>query len=259
MIYAFRITVTLLIAFILAPIAVVILVSFGASEIPEFPPSALSMRWYGYALTQPIFLSSAANSAWVALTATLVATPIAVCAALAIVRSNIPGKAAIQSILLTPLLVPSIVTSLGLLITLSNAGLRIVTTRLVLAHILIVLPYLVRTVLASLIRLDITLEEAGRTLGASSFKTFVYITLPLIRPGLIAGILFAFIISFDNVSISLFLTTSRTTTLPIAVLNYVEYNFDPSIAAISTMLILATAVVAVAIERTVGLRSIAGA
>src|SRR6185503_17135491 len=129
---------------------------------------------------------------------------------------------------------------------------------LVLAHTLIVLPYLVRTVLASLVQLDITLEEAGRTLGASAFKTFLYVTLPLIRPGLMAGILFAFIISFDNVSISLFMTTSRTTTLPIAVLNYVEYNFDPSIAAISTMLILATAIAAVVIERTVGLRSIAG-
>jgi putative spermidine/putrescine transport system permease protein len=257
--FAFRITVTALIAFILAPIVVVILVSFGAREIPEFPPSALSLRWYSYALSQPVFLSSATNSAWVALTATLIATPIAICAALAIVRSSIPGKNAIQAILLAPLLVPSIVTSLALLIALSNAGLRIVTTRLVLAHTLIVLPYLVRTVLASLVQLDITLEEAGRTLGASAFKTFLYVTLPLIRPGLMAGILFAFIISFDNVSISLFLTTSRTTTLPIAVLNYVEYNFDPSIAAISTMLILATAIAAVVIERTVGLRSIAGA
>jgi putative spermidine/putrescine transport system permease protein len=257
--YAFGTVIAFLIAFILAPILVVVLVSFGAREVPEFPPTIWSLRWYGYALLQPVFVDSALNSAWVALIATAISTPIALGAAMAIVRCDFPGKAILQAALLAPLFVPAIVTSLSLLLALSSIGFRVVSTRLVAAHVLIVLPYLVRTVLASLTRLDLTLEEAARTLGASSARTFLHITLPLIRPGLMAGILFALIISFDNVSVSLFLTTARTTTLPIAILNYVEYNFDPSIAAISTMLIAVTAFAAVAIERTVGLRSVAGA
>jgi putative spermidine/putrescine transport system permease protein len=257
--YAFGLLIALLILFVLAPIIVVVLVSFGEREVPEFPPAVWSLHWYSHALSQPIFVQSALNSAWVALLATMISAPIAVAAALAIVRCDFPGKSVVQALLLTPLFVPAIVTSLALLLALSTVGLRVVSTRLVAAHALIVLPYLIRTVLASLTRLDLTIEEAARTLGASPPRVFLHITLPLIRSGLIAGILFALIISFDNVSVSLFLVTSRTTTLPIAILNYVEYNFDPSIAAISTMLIGATAIAAVSIERTVGLRSVAGA
>ncbi len=257
--YAFGLVIALLIGFILAPILVVVIVSFGAREIPEFPPTTWSLHWYGYALSQPVFVGSALNSAWVALTATLISAPIALGAAMAIVRCDFPGKNIIQTALLAPLFVPAIVTSLALLLTFSSIGFRGVSVRLVAAHTLIVLPYLVRTILASLTRLEITVEEAARTLGASPAQTFLRITLPLIRPGLMAGILFALIISFDNVSVSLFLTTARTTTLPIAILNYVEYNFDPSIAAISTLLIVATAAAAIVMERTVGLRSVAGA
>jgi putative spermidine/putrescine transport system permease protein len=251
--------IALLIAFIVAPLLIVILVSFSGREIPEFPPSTWSLRWYGYALSQPVFVTSAINSAWLAVMATCISTPIALGAAMAIVRGQFAGKNLLQAALLSPLFVPAIVTSLAILLAFSSAGLRTVTLRLVAAHVLITLPYLVRTILASLTRLDMTVEEAARTLGASPIRTFWYVTLPLIRPGLTAGMLFATIVSFDNVSVSLFLTTARTNTLPIATLNYVEYNFDPSIAAISTMLIAVTAVAALIMERTVGLRSVAGA
>ena len=255
----FRCAVALLIAFILAPLVIVVLVSFSGREIPEFPPSTWSLRWYGYALSQPVFVASAINSAWLAITATCISTPIALCAAMAIVRGRFPGKNVLQSALLSPLFVPALVTSLALLLAFASLGMRVVTMRLVAAHVLITMPYLVRTILASLTRLDPTVEEAARTLGASPIRAFWYITLPLIRPGLTAGVLFAVIVSFDNVSVSLFLTTARTNTLPIATLNYVEYNFDPSIAAISTMLIVVTACAALIMERTVGLRSVAGA
>lgn len=255
---AFNTAIALLIAFIVAPLLIVILVSFSGREIPEFPPSTWSLRWYGHALSEPVFVTSAINSAWLAVTATCISTPIALGAAMAIVRGQFPGKNLLQAALLSPLFVPAIVTSLAILLAFS-VGLRTVTLRLVAAHVLITLPYLVRTILASLTRLDMTVEEAARTLGASPIRTFWYVTLPLIRPGLTAGMLFAAIVSFDNVSVSLFLTTARTNTLPIATLNYVEYNFDPSIAAISTMLIAVTAAAALIVERTVGLRSVAGA
>jgi putative spermidine/putrescine transport system permease protein len=137
-------------------------------------------------------------------------------------------------------------------------GVRDVGARLVGAHVLITFPYMVRTILASLARLDPAVEEAARTLGASALRCFVLVTLPLVRPGVVAGMLFAFIVSFDNVSLSLFLTNARTNTLPIAILNYVEYNFDPSVAAISTMLVAFSLGAALLVERLVGLRRVVG-
>ena len=244
--------------FILAPIVVVVISSFTGSDIPEFPPSSWSLRWYGYALSQSIFTSSAINSVLLAVIATAIATPLALGAALALVRCDFRGRNLVQTVLLAPLFVPAVVVSLAILITMANFGIREVTLRLVAAHVLITLPYLVRTMMASLTRLDPMIEEAARTLGASPLRTFWHVTLPLVRSGVMAGMLFALIISFDNVSMSLFLTTARSNTLPLVIMNYVEYNFDPSIAAISTMLVVLSLGTAVLLERVVGLRSVLG-
>ena len=246
------------VAFILAPVIVVVIASFGASEVTEFPPRALTLKWYGHALSQQIFVDAAWNSAWLALAATALATPIALAAALAIVRYRFPGKDLVQSFLLAPLVVPAIVTSLAILLSFSAIGVRDVPSRLIGAHVLVVMPYLVRTIIASLAQLDPMLEECARTLGATGLKAFWHVTLPLIRSGLIAGVLFAFILSFDNVSVSLFLTNVRTNTLPLAMLNYVEYNFDPSIAAIASMLVFFSLGSAVLLERLVGLKRLLG-
>ena len=246
------------VAFILAPAVVVVIASFGASEVTEFPPRALSFKWYGHALSQKIFVDAAWNSAWLALVATAIATPVALAAAIAIVRYRFPGKDAVQSLLLAPLVVPAIVTGLAILVAFSAVGIRDVPTRLIGAHVLVVMPYLVRTIMASLAQVDPMLEECARTLGASGPRAFWHVTLPLIRPGLVAGMLFAFILSFDNVSVSLFLTNVRTNTLPLAMLNYVEYNFDPSIAAIASMLVFFSLGSAVLLERMVGLKRLLG-
>lgn len=255
---AFRLLIALLALFILAPILVVVVSSFSGGEIPEFPPSNWSLRWYGHALSQSIFVDSAINSVWLALMATAIATPLALAAAVALVRCRFPGRNLIQTLLLAPLFVPAIISSLAILVTMANFGIRGVTLRLVAAHVLITFPYLVRTIMASLTRLDPLVEEAARTLGASPARTFWHVTLPLVRSGVYAGMLFALIVSFDNVSMSLFLTTARTNTLPLAIMNYVEYNFDPSIAAISTLLVAISLGTAVLLERAVGLRSVVG-
>ena len=173
-------------------------------------------------------------------------------------RGRFRGRDAIQTLLLAPLVVPSLVIGLAILLAFSGMGVRDVGARLVGAHVLITFPYMVRTILASLARLDPAMEEAARTLGASALRCFVLVTLPLVRPGVVAGMLFAFIVSFDNVSLSLFLTNARTNTLPIAILNYVEYNFDPSVAAISTMLVAFSLGAALLVERLVGLRRVVG-
>jgi putative spermidine/putrescine transport system permease protein len=244
------------IAFVLAPIVVVVVASFSAREIPEFPPTHWSLRWYDHALSQSIFTVSALNSLWLAVAATLIATPIALGASLALARRQFRGRHLLQTVLLAPIFVPAVVISLALLLSSAKLGLRSVTLRLVGAHVLITFPYMVRTIIASLSRVSPMLEEAAATLGASPAWRFWHVTLPSIRPGVIAGMLFAFIVSFDNVSVSLFLTTARTNTLPLAIMNYVEYNFDPSIAALSTMLVALSAFAAVVLERTVGLRAV---
>jgi putative spermidine/putrescine transport system permease protein len=253
-----RFVVALVAAFILAPIVVVVAVSLTDSPIPEFPPRGLTLRWYAHALSEDVFTTSALNSLWLATLATAIATPLALAAAYGLVRGRFRGRDAIQTLLLAPLVVPSLVIGLAILLAFSGMGVRDVGARLVGAHVLITFPYMVRTILASLARLDPAVEEAARTLGASALRCFVLVTLPLVRPGVVAGMLFAFIVSFDNVSLSLFLTNARTNTLPIAILNYVEYNFDPSVAAISTMLVAFSLGAALLVERLVGLRRVVG-
>jgi putative spermidine/putrescine transport system permease protein len=236
----------------------VVAVSLTDSPIPEFPPRGLTLRWYAHALSEDVFTTSALNSLWLATAATALATPLALAAAYGLVRGRFRGRDAIQTLLLAPLVVPSLVIGLAILLAFSGMGVRDVGARLVGAHVLITFPYMVRTILASLARLDPAVEEAARTLGASALRCFVLVTLPLVRPGVVAGMLFAFIVSFDNVSLSLFLTNARTNTLPIAILNYVEYNFDPSVAAISTMLVAFSLGAALLVERLVGLRRVVG-
>lgn len=253
-----RLVVLLVAAFILAPIAVVVAVSLTDSPIPEFPPRGLTLRWYAHALSEEVFTTSALNSLWLATISTALATPLALAAAYGLVRGRFRGRDAIQTLLLAPLVVPSLVIGLAILLAFSGMGVRDVGARLVGAHVLITFPYMVRTILASLARLDPAVEEAARTLGAGALRCFVLVTLPLVRPGVVAGMLFAFIVSFDNVSLSLFLTNARTNTLPIAILNYVEYNFDPSVAAISTMLVAFSLGAALLVERLVGLRRVVG-
>ena len=253
-----RISAALVAAFVLAPTVVVVGSSFSGGTLPQFPPRELSLRWYEHALSQSVFTDAAWNSLWLAGISTAIATPIALAAALAIVRCEFPGKNLLQAMLLAPLFVPAIVISLAILLALTRLGIRDVGFRLVAAHVLVTMPYLVRTLIASLTRFDMALEEAARTLGATPLTTFFVITLPLIRPGLIAGVLFALVVSFDNVSVSLFLTSARTNTLPLAILNYVEYNYDPSIAALSTMLIAVSLGAALLLERLVGLRRVVG-
>ncbi|MBV9538504.1 MAG: ABC transporter permease [Acidisphaera sp.] len=245
---------TLIMAFVLAPTLIVIAMSFGDNAILQFPPHRLSLRWYAAALARPEFRAAAWTSLWLAITATAIATPIALAAAVALVRGRFPGKAAMQTLLMAPLFVPGVVISLSLLVVSSAVGFRNGDLRLIGAHALVVMPFLLRTIIAGLSRADIMLEEAARTLGASRGRSFLLVTLPGLGGALLAGALFAFVISFDNVSVSLFLASAKSNTLPLAVMSYVEFNADPSIAAVSTLLIAMAMLAAFVLERSVGLR-----
>jgi putative spermidine/putrescine transport system permease protein len=253
---AFRALVWALYVFMLAPLVCVVLVSFNPDAVQSFPPRGFSLQWYWHALQQQSFTDGALASATLALCATAIATPVGVAAAWALSRSRWCGKAALEMLLLAPLVVPGLITGISLLVALAAIDVREAPLRLLVGHVLIVLPYVVRTTLASLARLDPSLTEAAETLGATRFGAFREVVLPLIRPGIVAGMLFGFILSFDDVSVSLFLVDARTVTLPIAIMSYLQYSFDPSVAAISSMLIVLTFVVVVVIERRMGVKQL---
>jgi putative spermidine/putrescine transport system permease protein len=239
----------LMLAALILPIAVLVVFSFSADSSFVFPPSGLSFRWYRYLADRPELLMAAWISLQVAIIAATVATVLGILASLALVRERVPGKTIVEALLMSPLTLPGIVTGVAFLQFVSLIGFRPSFWRLVLAHVVICTPYAIRSIGASLYGIDPTLEEASQTLGAGPWRTFRRVLLPLMMPGLTAAFVFAFITSFDNVVVSMFLISGDTVTLPVRILTYVEWQFDPSIAAISTILTAFTTALVIAVHR----------
>ncbi|HEY7678656.1 MAG TPA: ABC transporter permease [Candidatus Methylomirabilis sp.] len=229
-----------LVAFMTLPTLVVVVASFNASAILSFPPGGYSLRWYVNAVTYPQFQRAAANSLLVTAASAALALPLGTAAVLALERSRIPGRALWAAVLLSPLIIPGVVSGLGLLIL--GAGLGILQNRgvLIFAHLVIVLPFVVRSIWVSAANLDPNLERAAASLGAGRWRAFWWITLPLLRPGLFAALLFALIISLNEFVVSLFISTRVTEILPVAMFTYVVNYTDPTIAALSALFIAGT-------------------
>lgn len=232
-----RAYIVLFVAFMLAPLVVVVGASFEPRELLRFPPHGISLHWYRAALASDEFVAAGETSLIVAAFATAGGLLLGVPAAYALARHDFPGKDALAALLTAPLLVPQLVIGVAILELLAAMRIGASVVTLALGHVLIVLPYVVRTIHASIIGLDASIEEAASSLGAGRVQIYRSVVLPIIRPALYSSILFASLISFDNAVISLFLVSARTTTLPIAMYTYVQYNLDPTIAAISSMLI----------------------
>jgi len=218
---AYRIATVATFVFLLLPLFFVVAVSFNSTEVQTFPPDGLSLRWYEHAFKVEAFTSGAWTSTWLASAATAIATPLGTAAALGISRVVFAGKQALERFLLAPLIVPGLVIGISLLVAFARMDIEQAPMRLIIGHTIMILPYPIRTVLASLTQLDRSLEEAARTLGASNAATFWFVTLPQISGGIIAGAVFGFILSFDDVSIALFLTDARTSTLPLNIMSYI--------------------------------------
>jgi putative spermidine/putrescine transport system permease protein len=231
-------------AYILLPLFFVTWLSFFAQEIPSFPPEGYSLKWFQTVPGNDRFVSGFVLSLKVSILATAIGLAIGVPAALCLSRYRFFGREAISSILLLPLVVPGIV--LGIALYVFHVEAAIATdwdilgsfAGLVSGHILIVIPWAVRLVTASLAGMDRSVEEAAQSLGANRLTTFRRITLPAILPGVVAAALFGFISSFGNLEMSLFLVGPGRTTLPIAILQYLEWKIDPTIAAVSVLQIL---------------------
>ncbi|TKT69457.1 ABC transporter permease [Aquamicrobium sp. LC103] len=239
--------------FLVLPLAVLVGASLTTSEFLAFPPQGLTLKWYAVIFSNPTYVASFLTSTWLAASATLIAILLAVPAALAVSRYDFPGKGAFSAFLLSPLVLPHLVLGAALLQFGGSIGLTRNFWALLVGHVVIVTPFVLRTVLPLLSREQQAMEEASRDLGADGVTTFFLVTLPQIRSGLVAGAIFAFITSFINVELSIFNTTAELNTIPVQLFNYVQYSVDPSIAAVSSATIVAAAVAIILIDLTVGL------
>jgi putative spermidine/putrescine transport system permease protein len=214
------------------------------------------MRWFENLLSRGEFLSAAWLSVTVAVLATVISLTIGLFAAYALFRFDFWGRAALEALFMTPLIFPAIALALSLAMVMSTVGLLRDFWGLLVAHVLITMPYAIRTIGASLREISVAIEDAALTLGARPAQLFWHVMLPLLRPGIAAGAVFSFIISMDEFTVSLFLTGPGLTTLPIEIFNYAEFNSDPTIASISVILILISCIAVAIIERLIGLRRV---
>ena len=257
-----RAFVVLVYAFMLSPLFFVVWLSFFEDAILYFPPSGYTLSWYQKAVTTPAFINGFLTSLQVAALAAAIGVTVGVMAALGIIRYRFRGNKPVNTLLLSPLLIPGIVA--GVAIYLAYLQLENFLDRdivgtyggLVVAHICLTIPWTVRLVSASMEGLDPSIEEAARNLGASSFKAFVRVTLPMLRPAIVAASLFSFIVSFENLELSLSLVGPGRTTLPIAIMQYLEFNLDPTIAAVSAVQIFLLGLVMLVTDRYVKLSQV---
>ncbi len=232
--------------YILMPLLSVTWLSFYSQEIPSFPPQGYSLRWYASIVGNERFVSGLLLSIELGVSATAIGLAVGVPAALCLSRFRFPGREALNNLLLLPLMVPGVVLGTALYVFHVEAEIATEgrfqilgsTVGLLSGHVLVVIPWVVRLVLASLAGFDRTLEEAAHNLGANRWTAFRRVTLPGILPGVVAGAMFGFVASFGNLEMSLFLVGPGRTTLPIAILQYLEWKIDPSIAAVSVVQIV---------------------
>jgi putative spermidine/putrescine transport system permease protein len=249
-----RLYTAVLVLFLVAPVAIVVAAAFTGSDFVSFPPRQLSFRWFAAVLNDPQFITPLWNSFRIGVLATVLSGALALPACIALVRYRLSGLALIQAFLLSPLSLPTIILAVGLLFFTARIGLGGSLLSLVIGHTIIVLPYMLRTVLGVYRGANREVEEVAMVLGAGPVRTFWHVTLPMIRPGILAGGIFAFLMSFDEVPVALLLSNTDTTTLPVSILSYLVYNYDPSVAAISTIQILVVVILLIALDRLFGVK-----
>jgi putative spermidine/putrescine transport system permease protein len=246
----------LVITFMLAPLVIVCVVAFTPGNTLAIPTTEFSLRWFRAVFAHSDFVQSFKNSLWLASISATLATLLAVPAGLAIARHSFLGRDFLNGLFLSPLIIPHLVLGVALLRTFSLIGATGSFFWLALAHVVIITPYVLRLVLASVEGSDRSAEQAALSLGASQATVFVRVTLPMILPGVTGGWLLAFINSFDEVTMSIFVTAPSTVTLPVRMYMYATESIDPLMAAVSALMVALTAVAMLVLDRIYGLDKI---
>lgn len=247
------------ILFLVTPLLVSLLMSFDArSFLGAFPPTSFSFKWYERLFTESIYVHGFINSLIIGFTSTAISVGLGLFAAIGLVKGRFPGREALRGLFLAPLVVPAVVIGFGLLIAFSYLGVGSAYARMIIAHCVITIPYVIRSVVSLLENLSPSLDEAALSLGATPWGVVRTIMLPLARSGSVVGGVLAFTVSLDDVSVGIFLADPQSTTLPIALVSMMRSNFDLSIAAASAVMILIAFAALLLIEWVIGVEHVFG-
>jgi putative spermidine/putrescine transport system permease protein len=238
---------------LLSPVLVIVPMSFSESSFLSFPPKGFSSQWYEKFFSDASWRSSALSSLKIAVLVTISAVVLGTAAALGLVRGRMRVKAAVAGLVIAPLIVPYVIVGLAAYAAALKVGLTQTTLGFVLVHTALAVPYVTVNVAAALASYDRRLEQAAMSLGASPLSTFVRVTLPIIAPSVVAGALFAFVTSWDEVVVALFLAGPELTTLPVKMWSGVRVAIDPTVTAVSSLLLFftITAFVALGVGRLI--------
>lgn len=235
------------------PTLIVLIASLSSAQTLQFPPPGFSLQWYIALLNYPELWAAGITSFKVSILSTAICVVLGVFAALPMAKSSARWVAAMDALVMSPLALPGVAVGLGMLMFFNLLGVKLSLATLVISHVVICIPYIVRTTLASLTQLGSSLLDASTSLGANPVYTFFHVTLPLVKQGIITGAFIAFLSSFDNITVSLFLSDARTEVLPIRMWTMIENDLDVRAAAVSGVLIVATALLMLVMERVSGL------
>ncbi|QIG47063.1 ABC transporter permease [Nordella sp. HKS 07] len=252
----FWLVVSCILFYMTIPAIVVVMTSFNPGEILSFPPEGFSLRWYEKALTYPDFRAAFQTGLIIALISSTLALAVGTAFAFLVVRYAFPGKSLLEGILSSPLIIPHFTTGFGFLLLGARLSLTQTLTIIIITHVVLVLPFVARAVYVSLLNIDPNLERSAANLGASPLMVLSRITIPLIIPGMAGGWLVAAILSLTEFSASLYVTASRTQTLPVAMYNYMREYTDPTVAAVSALLIISTMLILLVANHFLGLRKV---
>jgi putative spermidine/putrescine transport system permease protein len=246
--YALRVFVGLVLLFLIAPIIAVMPLSFNSETFFTYPMPGYSLKWYEDFFFNERWSSALKMSFIVAVATTLLATFLGTLAALGLSRANFPARASVMAILISPMIVPVIISAVGMFKFYANVNIAGTLLGVVLAHTALATPFVVITVTATLTSFDKSLVRAGASCGASPHTVFFKVMMPLIMPGMISGALFAFVISFDEVVVVLFLASPEQRTLPLQMFSGIREMISPTITAAATVLVLISTILLVTVE-----------
>jgi len=246
------------IVFLQLPVPIVVLAALNTTSYLKIPPDGLTLEWFSQILIDPQYLSAIQLSVILAMGSTIMSLLMGVPAAYALYKGRLPVSGAISSFLMGPLIFPAIVIGVAQLQYFALVGLRGSLLVLLVSHVVITVPFIVRSALTSLSGMDPMVEDAARALGATPFETFRLVTLPMIKPGLVAGCIFSIVVSLDNVPVTIFLLKPGDMTLSVLIFTSVEQGVDPRVAAVSTLLIIVTGLLLLLAEKWSGFHRFVG-